>query len=133
MNEQRFAYLVRQALEESSERLPYRVTQRLERARLSALSRSPETVEAASLVYGGGKAAALTGPSRTSIWMRLLSVTLPILIVVAGLYGIAMWADVEDAADTADIDAALVLGDDEMPVSAMADKGFGVFLRNTRQ
>jgi hypothetical protein len=134
MNEQRFAYLVRQALEESSERLPYRVTQRLERARLSALSRSTQTVEAVSLVYGGGKSAALTGsPSRASIWMRMLSVTLPVLIVAAGLYGIAMWADVEDAADTADIDAALVLGDDEVPVSALADKGFGVFLRNTRQ
>ena len=134
MNEQRFAYLIRQALDETSERLPYRVTQRLERARQTALARAPEAETARPLLAGQFAAVALHGtPSRPSVGMRILSVVLPLLILAAGLYGIGMWSDIEDAADTADIDAALVLGEDDIPVSALADKGFGVFLRNTRQ
>jgi hypothetical protein len=134
MNEQRFAYLIRQALEESSDRLPYRVTQRLERARHTALARAPETEAVQPLMSGRLGAVALHGSSgRPSLRTRVLSIALPLLILAAGFYGIAMWSDLEDAADTADIDAALVLGDDDIPVSALADKGFGVFLRNTRQ
>jgi hypothetical protein len=134
MNEQRFAYLIRQALDESSDRLPYRVTQRLERARQAALARAPELEAAEPLLSGRLGAVALHGSSgRPSVRMRVLSVLLPLLILATGFYGIAMWSDLEDAADTADIDAALVLGEDDIPVSALADKGFGVFLRNTRQ
>lgn len=141
MNEQRFAYLVRQALEESSEQLPYRVTQRLERARLGALAHAPQTQSVAS----GLKAVGLLGTGvlsssgttgkgeRPSVWVRLLATALPLLVVAAGLYGISVWTDIDDAADTAEIDAELVLGEDDVPVSALADKGFGVFLRNTRQ
>lgn len=134
MNEQRFAYLVRQALDESAERLPYRVTQRLERARLAALSQDLKLAPLPDIVYSAASPRAFGGSPQPSLWLRTLSVLLPLLIVAAGLYGIAIWSEVEDAADTADIDAALVLGgDDDVPVSALADKGFGVFLRNTRQ
>jgi hypothetical protein len=70
---------------------------------------------------------------RPSVWVRLLATALPLLVVAAGLYGISVWTDIDDAADTAEIDAELVLGEDDVPVSALADKGFGVFLRNTRQ
>lgn len=133
-NEQRIAYLVRQALEESSEHLPYRVTQRLERSRMAALERLPQMGTATQFMTLGGGMASLTPDRRPSVWMRFLSTALPILIVAAGLYGIALWTDAEDAAETADIDAELVLGaDDDVPVSALADKGFGVFIRNTRQ
>ena len=140
MNEHRFAYLVRQALEESSEQLPYRVTQRLERARLAALTRAPQTHAVAESLKAVGMLGAgvlSSGTSskgeRPSVWVRLLATALPLLIVAAGLYGISVWTDIDDAADTAEIDAELVLGEDDVPVSALADKGFGVFLRNTRQ
>lgn len=133
-NEQRIAFLLRQALEESSEHLPYRVTQRLERSRLAALDRLPQAAVATQLLAVRGEMTALTTDERPSVWARFLSTALPILIVAAGLYGIALWTDAEEAAETADIDAELVLGaDDEVPVSALADKGFGVFIRNTRQ
>ncbi len=134
MNEQRFAYLIRQALDEHSNRLPYRVTQRLERARHNALDQAAESDAIQPLMtLKAGAVGVHVSPARPSMRMRILSVALPLLILAAGLYGIAMWSDLEDAADTADIDAALVLGEDEIPVSALADKGFGVFLRNTRQ
>jgi hypothetical protein len=78
--------------------------------------------------------AALGGDRQPSPWTRFVSTVLPLLIVAAGLYGISVWNEAEDAADTADIDAELVLGnEDDVPVSALADKGFGVFIRNSRQ
>ncbi len=133
MNEQRVAFFVRQALDESAERLPYRVTQRLERGRLSAIDRA-SACEAVSFVPAGVAVASLAGDRQPSAWTRFVTTALPLLIVAAGLYGISVWNDAEDAADTADIDAELVLGsEDDVPVSALADKGFGVFIRNSRQ
>jgi hypothetical protein len=133
MNEQRVAFIVRQALDESAERLPYRVNQRLERGRLSALERA-STCQAVSIAPLGSAVAALGGDRQPSPWTRFVSTILPLLIVAAGLYGISVWNEAEDAADTADIDAELVLGnEDDVPVSALADKGFGVFIRNSRQ
>ncbi len=76
---------------------------------------------------------ALHGDDRPSVYFRLLSTVAPILLVIAGLYGIDAWNDAEEAAETADIDAELLLADDDVPVSAYADKGFGVFLKNSKQ
>jgi hypothetical protein len=133
MNEQLFASRIRQALDESAERLPYRVTQRLERARLAAVARAqPETV-AATAGRGASAALAVGGDDRPSGLVRLLSAVVPILLVLAGLYGISLWDDAQRAAETADIDAELMLSDDEVPIAAYADKGFGVYIKNSRQ
>lgn len=132
MNEQVFANTLRRALDESAERLPYRITQRLERARGAAVARalpSIQTTPAIAAPHGGSE----WTDGRPSMVYRLLSTVVPLLLVAAALYGIALWDDAQRAADTADIDAELVLGDDELPVAAYADKGFGVYLRNTRQ
>lgn len=75
----------------------------------------------------------LHGAHHPSVYFRLLSTLAPILMVIAGLYGITAWNDAEEAAETADIDAELLLADDDVPLSAYADKGFGVFLKNSRQ
>jgi hypothetical protein len=134
MNEQQFAYRIRQALEESTGRLPYRVTQRLERARTAAIARAHpgRAVE----TMGAGDTATLgmlSAGGRPSMTVRLLSTLGPILLVIAGFYGIAVWDDMQDAAETADIDAELLLADDDVPLSAYADKGFGVYIKNVRQ
>ena len=134
MNEQAFVHDLRRALDESAERLPYRVTQRLERARAAALARArpvAATAPAPALQPAGGPSGGTDG--RPSIAYRLASTLLPLLLVVAALYGIVLWDDAQRAAETADIDAELLLGDDELPIAAYADKGFGVYLRNTRQ
>jgi len=132
MNEQVFANTLRRALDESAERLPYRITQRLERARSAAVARALPSPQAALAVATADGSSEWTG-GQPSILYRVLSTVLPMLLVAAALYGIALWDDAQRAADTADIDAELVLGDDDLPVSAYADKGFGVYLRNTRQ
>jgi hypothetical protein len=131
MNEQLFASRIRQALDESAEHLPYRVTQRLERARQAALARAVEPVVLAtpqSVAMSGS--ITLGGSDRRSALLRLLSAAVPILLVIAGLYGISVWDDAQRAAETADIDAEMVLSDDDVPLSAYADKGFGAYLKN---
>ncbi|MEI7445521.1 MAG: DUF3619 family protein [Burkholderiales bacterium] len=135
MNEHLFASRVRQALDESAEHLPYRVTQRLERARLAALARATPVSSTATATVAVGGTATLSGDDRPSALFRLLATLAPILLVIAGLYGIAAWDDAKRAADTADIDAEIVLSadDDEMPLSVLADRGFGAYLRNSRQ
>lgn len=135
MNEHLFASRVRQALDESTEHLPYRVTQRLERARMAALARAAPVATAATATLGSGPTATLAGDDRPSVLVRLLATLAPILLVLAGLYGIAAWDDAQRAAETADIDAEIVLSgdDDEVPLSVLADRGFGAYLRNSRQ
>ena len=135
MNEPLFADRIRQALESSTEHLPYRVTQRLERSRAQALARIPQPAVQTGLVAAVAAAAhgGAGGPldDRPSLWIRLASTLLPLVLVIAGLYGIAVWQESQDALDTADIDAALLT--DDIPISAYADRGFGVYLKNTRQ
>jgi hypothetical protein len=134
MNELHFAYRIRQALDESTGRLPYRVTHRLERSRAAALERAHPGRSVESLGSADGSASlGLHGSGRPSALVRLLSTLAPIMLVVAGLYGIAVWDDAQIAAETADIDAELLLQDDEVPLSAYADRGFGVYIKNSSQ
>jgi hypothetical protein len=134
MNEHLLVARIRQALDESAERLPYRVTQRLERARHAAVlhaSAAAITVPAAS---GGATTVSLPNDNRPSALVRLLSTLAPVLLIIAGLYGIAAWDDAQRAADTTDIDAEIVLSeDDDVPLSALTDRGFGVYIKNSRQ
>jgi hypothetical protein len=132
-NEQLIAHKIRLALDESADRLPFRITQRLEQSRLAALARATPAQSELALNRASPMTVALHGDDRPSVYFRLLSTVAPILLVIAGLYGIDAWNDAEEAAETADIDAELLLADDEVPVSAYADKGFGVFLKNSRQ
>jgi hypothetical protein len=130
MNEHLFASRIRQALDESADHLPYRVTQRLERARLAALARAVPEAETVPAAATAGATVGLSSTDRPSGLVRLLSALVPILLVIAGLYGISLWDDAQRAAETADIDAEMVLGDDEVPLSAYADRGFGAYLKN---
>ena len=133
MNEHLFASRIRHALDESADRLPYRVTQRLERARLAAIARArpAAALEPALAAATGGLAS--IGVDRPSAWVRVVSTLVPILLVIAGLYGISLWDDAQRAAETADVDAELILADDDVPISAYAEKGFGVYIKNVRQ
>ena len=74
-----------------------------------------------SLGRGGGLA----------LWKKTLLSALPILILVAGLIAISEWSEMEQADEAADVDAAML--EDDVPLSAYADRGFGVFLKNTGQ
>jgi hypothetical protein len=132
-NEQLIAHQIRLALDESADHLPFRITQRLEQSRLAALARATPAHAELAVNHPSSMTVALHGDDRPSVYFRLLSTVAPILLVIAGLYGIDAWNDAEEAAETADIDAELLLADDDVPVSAYADKGFGVFLKNSKQ
>ena len=136
MNEQLFASRLRLALDESADRLPYRVTQRLERARQGALGKARLVAHPVAVAVAVGLPAS-AGPGlvseRPSGLYRLFATLVPALVLIAGLYGIYAWDDAQRTAEAADIDAEMVLADDEVPLSAYADKGFGAYLRNVRE
>lgn len=126
MNEENFAYKVRHALNEKLEEMPENITQRLEQARLLAVSRkkksSPLYVNVFQQVFAG------TGgyfPSRMS-WMGKLGMSLPILALVIGLAGIFHHEQQRQISEIADIDIAVL--SDELPPSAYADSGFRAFV-----
>lgn len=141
-NEELIARLAREALDESVEHLPWRVTHRLATAREAALARIPAEARAAVpalAVAGNGQlvVAACAGsppqaPSprdgRRHFGLGLAAIVVPVLLVAAVLYAISEWDSQLRADDIADVDAAVLV--DEVPISAYADRGFGVFLRN---
>lgn len=153
MNEPQVARLARQALDESADHLPWRVTHRLATAREAALARLPRALAAAArpvpavaappvapahavLVCatrsGPGRAVGDERPGRPQRFgWRLAAVVAPLLVVVVGLAGISLWTSWQRALDIADLDAAVLT--DEIPISAYADRGFGVFLKNVSQ
>ena len=131
MNERLFGIKVASLLNGSADRLPYRVVHRLDRAREAALARLPAdaVAEPVPMVVPAAGTTPIGVPSR--LW-RALAVAVPPVIVAAGLYGIVVWTDSRDAEEIAEVDAAVLT--DDLPISAYADRGFGVYLNNnTRQ
>jgi len=140
MNEQQFAEQIRLALDESTERLPYRVTYRLQSARLAALGRmaetraAPEESLALSSALGSGALTLGGNPSRgrgPARWGHLAIGMLSALAVAAGLFFISEWSEMDKADEAAEIDMAVLT--DDIPISAYADRGFGVFIKNTQE
>jgi len=184
MTEQQFALQVRRVLDDAAERLPYRVSHRLEAARRAALGRMPQEcqgaaeardcahargsadirgrVAAPSRVGSGagivdhrgspaptpaagpassaGAAVALapraalsspTLPASRPLWLRAAVALLPLILVALGLIGISAWHELDVADETAEVDLAVLT--DDIPISAYADRGFGVFLKNSQQ
>jgi hypothetical protein len=126
-----FPFLVRRALDESTERVPYRISQRLAASREAALGGLPavrirESRQALTLALSGADRAVLYGDPGPA-W-RLAGVLLPLLIVICGMVTIALWDDDQKAAELADVDADVLT--DDVPISAYTDRGFGVFLSN---
>ena len=133
MNEQQVAQEIRKALEESTARLPYRVSHRLELARNAALARQ-RTAEVQRVSAPVGVLATAGAPGNVpehNVWWRLGVTLVPVLVVAIGLMVISVWNDTETADEIAEIDTAVLT--DEVPLSAYTDRGFGVFLKNSRQ
>ncbi|MDT3680015.1 MAG: DUF3619 family protein [Burkholderiaceae bacterium] len=132
MNERELARIVRVALDESADRLPYRTAHRLAAARAAALAhaRVEKAPRAAHEIARAGHRPAdalVGGPAPRLVW-RIAAVVVPIAIVAAGLFGIAALESQQRADDLAELDAGMIA--DEVPLSAYADRGFGVYLRN---
>jgi hypothetical protein len=132
MTERELARVVRGALDESADRLPYRAVRRLTAARTAALAHartdtSPRFAHEA-VRAGHRPTAELAGTPAPRLAWRIAAVVVPIAIVAAGLFGISVLERHQRADDLADLDAAMLA--DEVPISAYADRGFGVYLRN---
>lgn len=124
-----FGRRVTRSLEQNLDQLPDHISQRLHDARALAISKKkPEKSYAWNFAFnfGSGKSAS-SNPSSPSFWRTITSIG-PIVVLFAGLIGIAQWQQDARIDDIADLDAALL--SDEVPPDAYADNGFLVFLKN---
>lgn len=136
MKEADFGYRVRQILNEGVERIDYRTTFRLERARSAAVARqrlAPATVRkwlpALEPVTVDGPDGARSGTLWT--WLRGAGLVAPLLAMTVGFVMIYQWQHDRRIVELANMDFAVLL--DEYPLEAYADRGFGVFLQSETQ
>jgi len=134
MNQDEFAFRVRQALNEGAERLDYKTVLRLEQARAAALARqrraSPATVRlpALQLAPAGAPPLASGGGAR---WLRGLGWAAPLLALAIGFVAIGHWQKEAEIRRLAALDFAVLL--DDGPLEAYADRGFGALLQAERR
>ncbi|MGB7182702.1 MAG: DUF3619 family protein [Burkholderiaceae bacterium] len=121
MNEKQIAYAIRRELDQGATALPEHVTRKLHEARTASLTHLTSN--------------ALADPDTPALWFRLAITAVPAMFAVIGLFGIAQWTDGNQseqfAQELAAVDEAVLL--DELPIAAFTDKGFAVFIENTRQ
>jgi hypothetical protein len=133
MNEVEFAYRVRQALNEGTDKLDYRVLMRLEQARRTALARQKSTVDVPLWVPAlrfatDGGAPSPDDATPAWLWLRRLGVLAPMVALAVGFVGIYRWHQDQAIAEHANMDLAVLL--DDTSIETYADKGFGVMIRN---
>lgn len=130
-HEARFALRIAARLTEHSAELPHDINERLRVARQQALERA--RIKAAASAPRSAPAVVRSGPGSASLlggdgpgWWRLAAL-LPVVALVVGLVTVQIQSDDEQAADAAEIDAALL--SDDLPPAAYTDPGFAEFLR----
>jgi len=123
MNELKFTYRIRQALNQSTDSLERKTLDRLYEARQKALLRQRVAVGGLSLA-GFGQFASETLPTYT----RTLIAAFSLLIGVVFTY---YWNNFEQAAENEEIDSALL--SDDLPPAAFLDKGFQAWLDRSPQ
>jgi hypothetical protein len=124
----RFGSRVAARLSAGSAHLPHDVSERLRVARLQAVEQRKRTLAVtASAVNTAGDTATISFTDESvSFWGRLASV-LPLVALIAGLIAISVFQTEQRAADTAEVDAAMLT--DSLPASAYADPGFVQYLK----
>jgi hypothetical protein len=122
MNENQTAYAIRRELDQAAQSLPSSVTDRLQKARMQSLDHMTDRPTSF------WTRAQTDGPP---MFTRFAMTALPVLAVAIGAVGISQWSGNQQEQEWATLDEAVLL--DELPLTAYADKGFGVFMQNTRQ
>lgn len=136
MNEQKFSKLLRPWLDASAQKLNYRTVHRLEVGRKAAIkaigSGALNGIANTSLVASGSGSLVIDSGDQNgwSFWNKV-SIGFSALVLVVGMYAISDWRAETDAEESAIEDAQLLT--DDLPLTAYADHGFGVFMKNTRQ
>lgn len=137
MNEQEFAFRIRQALNEGADSVSYKASLRLEKARQMAVARArggaalarPATVRLPALQLATVGNAPIDAPGSSGGlwgWLRGAGLVAPLLALAVGFVAIYEWHSRQFIAELADVDFAVLL--DEAPIGAYADAGFGAML-----
>jgi membrane protein required for beta-lactamase induction len=124
--------LIAKRLDDSTEKLPLRVSQRLANSRKAALAAIPvRTLQSASATSQQSAGSSLLLGMFSGWTWKVLSFGLPALVLAAGLVFISNNNEDLEADEQATIDAAVLT--DDVPISTYADRGFGVHIRNVQQ
>jgi len=127
MNENEFGYRIRQALNESAERLDYKTAYRLEQARRKALAvHRAETAPAWRPILVPASGPSLESDAPVG-WAQRLGVAAPLFALIVGFVAIYQWQQERRITELADMDFAVLL--DDAPIGTYADKGFGTLLQ----
>lgn len=119
MNEERYAYRLRQALSYGLKDIPQSTSRRLEAARHLALSRQKTAAGDASLGnFDGTLSLAKTGVQLPNLIKHLL----PILALLAGMWISFYWHSQEYVTHLEEVDSALLT--DDLPPEAFLDNDF---------
>ena len=128
--ERRFAYLIRQALNESAATLTPATLERLAMARKAALraQKRPEPRRVAAWQGELAHVSAGRGDDSPRLGFARMGLVFSALIVVgACLTGLYQFEQQRRIEELADMDAAVLT--DDLPISAYADHGFKAFLK----
>lgn len=121
MNEQHFAYKIRQHLNRGLHELQPETTDRLAAARQLALTRQRQCVRQSVLASVGGFMQAQFDNLR---FRQLLSALALLLCVVFAAY----WVADQRVSELGELDSALLT--DDLPISAFTDMGFDAWLKS---
>ncbi len=129
IDERLAALAIRRVLDHGTEQLPYRVSERLAAARARAAAQVP----AAGTPDGGRPQPAVRSPSagsRNGLRWRAAAVGASLATLVAVSVLVDAMQEEQSAEEMAEVNNALLT--DDLPLDAYADRGFGVYLVNTR-
>lgn len=118
MNEERYAFRVRQALNHNLKEIPASTSRRLEAARHIAVSRQKQTL--ANLAFNGtqgGNASSLEGEHPS-----LFKLMLPVLALLFGMWISFYWQSLSYVSQLEEVDSALLA--DDLPPEAFLDNDF---------
>jgi hypothetical protein len=118
MNEERYAYRVRQALNHGLKDIPPATSRRLEAARHLAISRQKQSVP--QMFLAGINAS--TSSFRTGSHTPYLKQILAVLALLLGMWISFYWHSVQYVTDLEDVDSALLT--DDLPPDAFLDNDF---------
>lgn len=134
-NERILAAGIRRHLDEGAEHLPYRVTERLAMARAKALAQvlapAPGKPAGPSPAASATTARPAPGQARASLRWRVALALVPIAVLACGVLLVDFVQQEAAVTELAEIDDALLT--DDVPLAAYADRGFGVYIKNTRR
>ncbi|MDP3785571.1 MAG: DUF3619 family protein [Undibacterium sp.] len=125
-----FAYKVRRAMTESTETIPASTLERLASARQLALSRQKQATPSVVFALGGVLAGNHGTQHSQKSWLKKIWITLPLLVLMIGLYAIYEHEQEQQINDLAEIDAAVLV--DELPPDAYLDSGFNAYLNKEK-